>query len=146
MNDNLARWGLFCLSGPWMNRSRDMCIGKVTLVTSNDRGKWQIHVPQTAVFIRWLFSLWGLSLIYPTLGTSNVFRYLRNIICWGKDVECPYQGYAAFAFGTHSNIFREKREKNITAMKAWFLQHGTSENKKDSQKIWERKLKTQWEA
>lgn len=45
-------------------------------------------------------------------------------------MECLYQGYAAFALGTHSNIFREKREKNITAMKAWFLQHGTSEHKK----------------
>lgn len=41
-----------------------------------------------------------------------------------------YQGYAAFAPDTHSNMFREKREKNITAMKAWFFQHGTSENKK----------------
>lgn len=34
-----------------------------------------------------------------------------------------------------------KEKKKITAMKAWSLQHGTLENKKDSQKIWERKLK-----
>lgn len=39
MNDNLARWGLFCLSDPGMNSSRAMCAGKAILVTSNDRGK-----------------------------------------------------------------------------------------------------------
>lgn len=52
VNDNLARWGLSCLSGPGMNSSRAMLAGKATLVTGNGRGKCRIPVPQTIVFIR----------------------------------------------------------------------------------------------